>query len=134
VGTSLTHTTTSGSPCVADLLWNASLPVGGTFTRQFFEPPSVRPFFCMPHCGLGMTGEVTISTAISLQATDNAGQLTLSWSGGGGLYRVIRSDIPAFTGAGTATFQPTGGDGGTTFTDTAEPASGKALFYLAMNK
>src|SRR5437899_9560940 len=51
------HTTTSGTNCVADTLWNASLgTIGTNFTRAFPEPPRDFPFFCSPHCGLGMVG------------------------------------------------------------------------------
>src|SRR5262245_3374374 len=49
------HTTTSGTGCVADGLWNQSLGVAGTiFTRQFTEAPRVIGFFCNSHCAFGM--------------------------------------------------------------------------------
>lgn len=68
------HTTTSGANCLADGLWNASLGVAGSnFTRQFNEPPQTRHYFCSPHCGLGMVGQVVVTTLINLTMTDTAG-------------------------------------------------------------
>jgi|SRR2546426_4550557 len=134
VASSVIHTTTSGTPCVANSLWNAGLSPGTQFTRQFTDSPGVLPYFCMPHCGLGMTGQVTVTTLISVRATDSLGTLTLSWTGGGGVYQVFRSDVPAFIGPNTVTFVPTGGDTGTTFSDTMQPSVGKVLYYLVMNK
>ncbi len=130
------HTTVSGTGCVASGLWNASLGTAGTnFTRQFLEAPGAIPYFCSAHCGFGMVGQVTVTGAIALTVGDSSGTSTLSWSGGGGLYQVMRSDNPAFTGPNTATFTPDGGGGGTTFTDlfTPVPAAGAATFYLVMN-
>jgi plastocyanin len=131
-----THTTTSGSPCVADLLWNASLSSTSTqFTRQFLEAPGNRPFFCMPHCGLGMTGVVAVTSVIQVATTDSAGSALLTWSGGGGSYRVFRSDSPLF-GAGTTVVTPGTGTTQTSLLDTTgvQPAVDKAIFYLVMNQ
>jgi len=133
--TSGSHTTTSGAPCVADMLWNSSLNSMTTqFTRQFLEVPSVRQFFCSPHCTLGMTGQVTVTTVIQLTVTDAAGATQLTWAGGGGLYRVFRSDSPLF-GASTVLTAP-GGTNQTSFLDQngGSPPMGSALFYLVMNE
>ena len=83
-----------------------------------------------------MLGQVTVTGVIALTVSDSSGTSTLSWSGGGGLYQVIRSDNPAFGGPNTATFTPDGGGSGTTFTDlfTPVPAAGAATFYLVMNQ
>jgi len=134
--TTSVHTTTSGSSCTADGRWNQSLgTVGVNFTRQFPEPPQVFPYFCSPHCGLGMTGQVAVTTLIDLTMTHGAGAPTLSWSGGSGSYQIFRSDGPAFTGPGTVRLTPDGGSTGTTFTDSLAPAPpvGGASFYLVMN-
>ncbi len=131
------HTTTSGSPCLADGLWSQSLATLGTiFDRQFNDPPAIYRYFCSPHCGLGMVGSVTVTVPISLTVQDSAGTSMLSWSGGSGLYKVVRSDTRAFTGPNTATFQPDGGGGGTTFTDlfTPVPVAGAATYYLVLNQ
>jgi plastocyanin len=132
------HTTTSGANCTASGLWNASLTtVGVNFTRQFVEAPQTLPYFCSPHCfSFNMVGQVVVTTLIDVRATDTAGMTNLFWTGGGGSYRVFRSDTPAFiAGPGTLTFSPNGGSTGTTFTDTSamQPNSGRAFFYLAMN-
>ena len=129
------HTTTSGVPCVADMLWSSPLNASTTqFTRQFLEVPSVRRFFCSPHCGLGMTGQVTVSDVIQLTVTDAGGATQLAWAGGGGLYRVFRSDSPLF---GTSTvLTAAGGTNQTSFLDQTggSPAMGRAFFYLVMNQ
>jgi plastocyanin len=134
VGASLSHTTTSGNPCVGSGLWNFSLVPGTQFTRQFLEIPQNLPYFCTPHCTFGMQGQVAVTTRIAVQASDNLGQLVLNWTGGSGVYQVFRSDVPAFTGAGTTTLSPDAGPNGTTFTDPTPPTVGKILFYLVMNK
>jgi plastocyanin len=55
-----THTTTSGSNCIGDGLWNSgNMSNGAQFTVQFDNAGDF-PYFCIPHCGLGMTGTVTV--------------------------------------------------------------------------
>jgi len=81
-----------------------------------------------------MRGQVTVTTMIDVSADDTAGILTLTWVGGGGLYRVFRSDTPAFTGSGTIVLTPTAGTTATSFSDTAQPVPGAALCYLVMNQ
>src|SRR5262245_22774395 len=132
------HTTTSGASCTANGLWNASLgTVGVTFTRQFVEPPQTFPYFCSPHClSFNMVGQVVVTTLIDMRTTDMAGMTNLSWTGGGGVYQVFRSDTAAFVpGPGTLKLSPNGGSAGTTFTDTGatQPDPGRAYFYLSMN-
>jgi plastocyanin len=135
-GTLASHTTTSGAACLApDSLWAASLnSTTPQFTRQFVDDPGVYPYYCSPHCSLGMKGMVTVTTPIDLQASFATGTLSLAWSGGGGTYSVLRSNAPAFAPASTVTFLPLGGASGTTFTDSASPAQGAVLFYLVTNQ
>ena len=130
------HTTTNGTPCVAGTLWNSNLNSTTTqFTRQFLEAPGTLPFFCMPHCGLGMTGQVVVTTDIQLATTDSGGSTLLSWSGGGGSYRVFRSDSPLF-GAGATVLTPGTGTTQTSFLDTTgvPPAVDTVTYYLVMNQ
>jgi len=134
VGVSFTHTTTSGFSCAANGFWNANLVPGGRFMRQFLETPQVFPYYCTPHCFSGMTGQVTVTSRIVVQAADSSGQLVLTWTGGGSTYRVYRSNTPLFTGAGTVILAPDAGDSGKTFTDTAVPGVGAVAYYLVMNK
>jgi plastocyanin len=133
-GTSFGHTTTSGNPCVANGLWASGLNPGGQFTRQFLESPQSFPYFCVPHCGMGMIGQVTVTPRIALSAVSNLGQINLSWTGGGGTYAVNRSDTPGFVSAGTVILVPSGGDSGTTFSDALQPGIGGILYYLVTNK
>jgi plastocyanin len=129
------HTTTSGSPCVANMLWSSNLNLTTTqFTRQFLEAPGTFPFFCSPHCGLGMTGQVVVTSDIQLATTDSSGSTLLSWTGGGGSYRVFRSDSPLF-GAGTTVLTTGTGTSQTSFLDTGvPPALDKVVYYLVMNQ
>ena len=128
----LSHTTTSGTPCVANGLWNMSLGVGGQFTRQFVEPAGNLPYFCVPHCLMSMTGNVRVTTPIVVQAVDSAGTLTLNWTGGGPTYQVFRSSTPSFVGS-TPT-PPAGGDTGTSIDDPSVVNLGAVNYYLVMNK
>jgi plastocyanin len=56
------HTTTSGSACTPDGLWNEALPVGATAEVQF-STAGTFPYFCVPHCAFGMTGAVVVASA-----------------------------------------------------------------------
>ncbi|MCI0410881.1 MAG: plastocyanin/azurin family copper-binding protein, partial [Acidobacteria bacterium] len=126
------HTTTSGNPCVANGLWNASLGAGALFERRFLEAAGTFPYFCIPHCGMAMTGTVRVTTPIVVQAADNAGTLTLSWTGGGPTYQIFRSSTPGFVGS--APTQPAGGDAGTSTSDPSALNPGAVNYYLVMNK
>jgi plastocyanin len=132
------HTSTSGPACaVRDGLWDFALGAGVvTPARQFNEAPGVIPYNCSPHCGLGMTGSVTVTGLIGLAAAQSGSILTLTWSGGSGRYQVVRSDNALFAGANTQILAPDGGvDTGTTFTDSlTQPLAGKAAFYLVINR
>ena len=56
------HTVTSGAGCAADGLFNSgNLPPGEGFGWRF-ETVGEYPYFCIPHCGLGMTGTVEVTT------------------------------------------------------------------------
>ncbi len=136
----LFHTTTHGvknalGGCDPLGLWDAPLqpPSFPQFTRQFLETAQTLPYCCEPHTNLNMLGTVVVTTPIQVTATLETTVFKLSWTGGGGRYRVFRSGDPRFSGAGTETFPPDGGDAGTTYTDFADPLPGAALFYLTMN-
>jgi len=135
IGTLGMHTTTSGSICgMPTGLWDSPLnSTNPQFTRQFLESPGDIPYYCTPHCPSNMRGTVTVTTPIDLRTTDTAGTLTLIWSGGGVAYAVFRSDAPTFAAAAPPV-PPDAGDSGTVFTDTVQPATGSATFYLVMNK
>jgi len=130
------HSTTSGSACVASGLWNAPLnATTTTFTRAFNEDPATFPYFCTPHCGFNMTGQVVVTTPIDVTVTASGTAVQLNWTGGGGLYRIYRSTSPLFTSATTTVLTGTGTQA-VTFTDQAAgpPPVGTALYYLVMNQ
>ena len=131
------HTTTSGVPCLADNLWSSSLDsVTTQFSRQFLDPTGTRSYFCSPHCSFGMTGSVGVTMPINVGVTDSSGAALLTWTGGGGLYRVFRSDSPRFPSASTTVLTPAGGTNQTSFLDTfsPQPSIGSVSFYLVMNQ
>ena len=134
LGSSLSHTATSGPACAPDGIWDGTLTPALQLARRFLEPPGTFPYFCRAHCAQGETGEVVVTPPILLSAGENAGGLLLTWSGGSGLYRVFRSNNPGFTGAATQSFTPDAGAAGVSFTDAAQPDPGRALFYLVINK
>jgi plastocyanin len=141
-GTSVCHTTTSGPLCdTPSGLWNVTLGPSTCpnapqteFTRRFPESPGTIDYYCAPHCFLGMRGAVTVTTPIQVTASESSGQLTLAWAGGGGLYRVFRSGLPAFVGSGTVVLTPAAGTTLSTLSDSTEPAPGQVSFYLVMNQ
>jgi plastocyanin len=54
------HTSTSGTNCQLNNTWNSgNLNPGGTFSFVFTSAGSF-PYFCIPHCALGMTGTITV--------------------------------------------------------------------------
>lgn len=131
VGTG-SHTSTSGNPCAANGLWNFPLGAGVQAQRQFIDAPGSFSYFCTPHCGLGMTGMVRVTTPIVLQTSDNSGISHLSWSGGGPTYKVFASLSPGFSGS--PPLAPIGGDTGTTFDDPTMVHVGEVCYWLVMNK
>lgn len=129
------HNTTSGASCVSNGLWVSNLnSATQIFERRFGEPPGSFPFFCAPHCGLGMVGTVLLTSTITVNVTDLPPMGVLSWTGGGGLYRIFRADNALFNNATVLT--PPNGVGGTSFNDTTGdlPPEGTAFFYLVMNQ
>lgn len=61
-----THTTTSGSNCTSDGKWDSGDKSSGTFSFVFKTVGSY-PYFCTPHCSLGMTGTITVTAATGIE-------------------------------------------------------------------
>ncbi len=62
-----THTSTSGDNCTGNGNWDSgSLSSGQTFQRQF-NSQGLYDYFCVPHCGSGMTGVIYVYDATSLE-------------------------------------------------------------------
>ena len=59
------HTVTSGVPCTVDGLFHGELQNGGdTFTWEVpLNASDDIPYFCEPHCSMGMDGVITIVSA-----------------------------------------------------------------------
>ena len=57
------HTVTSGDPCTADGLFNHVFSGNGdTFTWDVpLDASGDIPYFCQPHCGMGMAGVISIN-------------------------------------------------------------------------
>ncbi|HET8948296.1 MAG TPA: plastocyanin/azurin family copper-binding protein [Candidatus Polarisedimenticolia bacterium] len=131
------HTTTSGSACGAPSgLWASNLnSLTTTFTRAFIDAPATYPYFCSPHCGLGMTGQVVVTTPIDLRVNTSGADVQLDWTGGGGLYRIFRSTSPLFTSGTTTVVTGASGLQALTFFDQngGTPPVGGVNFYLVMN-
>jgi plastocyanin len=54
------HTSTSGNPCTPDGIWESGFMfTGATFSLPFLTP-GVFPYYCIPHCGDDMWGEITV--------------------------------------------------------------------------
>ena len=65
-GGSAGHTTTSGAGCSSDGLWDSgALGNGASFSVVFSDDgvsqTGTIAYFCIPHCGMGMTGTVTVT-------------------------------------------------------------------------
>ncbi len=62
------HTSTSGVSCTSDGTWDSgNVFPGGSYSFVFTESGEF-PYYCIPHCAIGMTGSVTVEEAT---ATDD---------------------------------------------------------------
>jgi plastocyanin len=58
------HTVTSGLPCTADGMFNANIASPNNLTFSYVIPHDFSgplPYFCVPHCGFGMTANVNVA-------------------------------------------------------------------------
>lgn len=60
--TTSVHTSTSGTSCIGDGVWDSSFLFPGGRFQFAFEAAGTYPYFCIPHCGLGMTGTVAVDS------------------------------------------------------------------------
>lgn len=60
------HTVTSGTPCTSNGRFNSTVPPAGTvqYTVPANESPGNIPYFCIPHCGDGMTGTIRVVRSV----------------------------------------------------------------------
>lgn len=64
------HTTTSGNNCTPDGKWDSGfLSAGQSYTTPAttFNSVGTYPYFCTPHCSMGMTGYITVTAASTMQ-------------------------------------------------------------------
>jgi plastocyanin len=69
-----THTSTSGSGCTADGLWNSGNVVSGASFSRTFSTVGSFPYHCSFHCAAGMVGTVTVND-IGVSGTSHASVL-----------------------------------------------------------
>lgn len=69
------HTTTSGTGCVSDGKWNSGLLSTSQTYSVMFNTAGTYPYFCMPHCSLGMTGTVVVNPSTSIMAIPTSQQI-----------------------------------------------------------
>ena len=68
VGNSFNHTTTNGTGALdpnAGTLWDTPLAAGESFIYQFNDAGTF-DYFCRPHEGVGMTGQIVVAHSIPL--------------------------------------------------------------------
>ena len=57
------HTATSGVNCTSDGLFDSGLMANGDTFSAIFEEAGPFPYYCIPHCGIGMTGDIQVEPA-----------------------------------------------------------------------
>ncbi len=111
-----------------------------------YPPTSADGFYCRIHDNPAHTGTMhgtlQVTSAIDLTVDKNvaAGNVVLSWTGGGVTgdltYKVVRSNAgdPSFPSGSITTSNPDGGTAGTQFTDVGELGNGSTRCYLVRNR
>jgi len=56
------HTVTSGTACTSNGTFDSGFLFSTDTFSYTFETSGDVPYFCIPHCGLGMTGEIKVGT------------------------------------------------------------------------
>jgi outer membrane protein assembly factor BamB len=71
------HTSTSGSNCTKDGKWDTGTISGGQSSQPIaFNNAGNFPYYCIFHCGLGMTGTVMVSGGTNTTTTVSGGTTT----------------------------------------------------------
>ncbi len=72
------HSVDSGTGCTSDALFNSGvLGAGATFTHTF-PTPGTYPYFCGPHCAMGMTGTIAVNARNTVIQVAPSGSMTFS--------------------------------------------------------
>lgn len=75
------HTVTSGTPCTSDGLFDDPFTSGNptvVFNVPANEPEGDIPYFCIPHCGGGMTGIITVEAGAAIPTVSEWGLIALA--------------------------------------------------------
>jgi plastocyanin len=80
------HTVTSGTPCEGDGLFDEPLDAANPEFAFEFNDAGTVDYFCLPHCALGMTGQVIVGDAVDVGGA--------AWVRGGGLRLLGASPNP----------------------------------------
>ena len=81
------HSTTSGSNCTANGTWDSGTRNTPATFSHTFNSSGTFPYYCNPHCALGMTGSVTVNppTAVTFSvfaATRTPNGVLVGWRTG----------------------------------------------------
>ncbi len=75
------HTVTSGTPCTSDARFDTDLNSGNptvVFDVPANEPAGDIPYFCIPHCGVGMTGIITVEAGAPIPTVSEWGLIAMT--------------------------------------------------------
>lgn len=61
------HTATSGNNCMPDGKWDSGFLSAGQSYTTTFNSAGTYPYFCTPHCSMGMTGTITVTAVSAMQ-------------------------------------------------------------------
>jgi plastocyanin len=68
--TTLQHTSTSGTDCGEDLIWDTGFLNAGVFSAYVtFNVAGFYPYFCVVHCFSGMTGTIAVNPPVAVATT-----------------------------------------------------------------
>lgn len=69
----ISHTSTSGTGCNPNGLWNSGLVSPGDSFSFAFDSAADYPYFCIPHCNLGMIGLIIVAeSGIEIDENDSS--------------------------------------------------------------
>ena len=68
--TGLQHTSTSGTNCNEDAIWDTGFLNAAAFSAFItFNAAGFYPYFCVIHCVSGMTGTITVNPPVAVATT-----------------------------------------------------------------
>lgn len=70
------HTTTSGTNCTPNGIWDSGQMGNGTSFQETFDTPGTYPYYCTFHCFSGMVGTVTVNASSTIPVPSSANSFT----------------------------------------------------------